>query len=191
MGGRQRALVAEMKIFTPWPNQQCEACSRNQCSEGVPMGKCCFTKRQEFEVGQTCTLNLAIADTKDITQVVAPASQSHTMQRSLNAKASTTQLAIGGEDMRTAFEKTNAGLFVIAMPQQEERMMRLARDSFRLPHDRIVLVPGVANQSSNYSTLISRGIVAKTLSAEVTDAELPPARVAAYLAHLRAHKMFL
>ena len=32
---RQRDLVAEMQLFTPWPHQQCEACSMNQCSEGV------------------------------------------------------------------------------------------------------------------------------------------------------------
>merc|ERR1712232_1410798 len=63
-----------MQLFTPWPNQQCQACSRNQCSKGVPHPKCCWLRMEYSSASNaSCTANFDIAGSAVITQVVSPA----------------------------------------------------------------------------------------------------------------------
>jgi GR25 family glycosyltransferase involved in LPS biosynthesis len=222
---RQRRLVAEMKLFTPWPDQQCEACSGSQCS-GVgpevaePTVGCCWIDASAFNANTSCTLTLKIAASHDITQVVSPAVLSSTGGQDpthlaldsngalaapgklLNwMKSSLIPWANTGSDMKTAFSTSNAALFIIAMPERQQRMMKLAQQTFGLPRDRIVLVPGIPKEStSDERSLVERGVVTReyldlsraTHTKEYNQGrKLSPGRVACYLAHMRAHKMFV
>jgi GR25 family glycosyltransferase involved in LPS biosynthesis len=210
---RQQRLVREMQLFTPWPDQQCDACSVSQCKTDEQEEGCCWIDSAAFSSNNSCSLTLAIADSRDITQVVSPAAINN---RSYNTftpsggtagklfnwmKSSLLPAADIGVNLKNAFSTRNAALFIIAMPERQARMMRLAQDIFGLPRERIVLVPGIPKQATSDETiLVSRGVVTAEYfeKARTTDTKeynegrkLSPGRVACYLAHMRAHRMFI
>jgi hypothetical protein len=191
---RQRDLVADMQLFTPWPHQQCEACSNNQCADGVPMGKCCWTNVTKSNASTSCRISINIADTKDITQVVAPAAHSPDIDRPVVFKAQSDDGLIIASDLHGAFEKSNAALFIVARPGNLDRMMSLAENKFKLSRERIVVVPAVRGElAPKDSELVERGFLSQSYWDNVFSQypEFSRGRLGCYLAHTRAHKMFL
>jgi GR25 family glycosyltransferase involved in LPS biosynthesis len=197
---RQRTLVAEMELFTAWPNQRCEACSTSQCSDGIDDGKCCQVS-MEFNASSTCTLgdNSDLLKTK---QVVSPASRAVGVDYdNLQLARQSPRLLEGPPTLRSAFDQVNGAVFIIGMPERQERMLQMAQFHLNIPLERIVLVPGVPKRSTlNNSILVERGIISvdywkQSLKDNVKwykeGRELSSGRVACYLAHMRAHRMFV
>lgn len=158
------------------------------------MGKCCWTNVSKSNASTSCRLNLAIADTKDITQVVTPAAQIFNPDRFRSFRSQPSSQDKLATNLQAAFEASNAALFILAAPDKLDRMMRLAQETFKLSLERIVVVPAVpAEFAPSDSLLVQRGIVSQSYWENVY-AQFPTfsrGRVACFLAHTRAHKMFL
>jgi GR25 family glycosyltransferase involved in LPS biosynthesis len=192
---RESRLILEMKFLTPWPDQQCEACSRNQCSKGVPAQKCCSVD-MEYDASTSCALQLDIAGSRNVTQVVSPAVHLPGARVLTSIYRTDTP-----DNLLSAFEASNCALFIITMPDRKDRMVRLAQETFGLPLERIVVVPGVPkNALPGNDELVGKGIVTQEYWAKSQEnnvkfykegREMSPGRVACYVAHLRAHKAFL